>query len=242
MDKMRLRDGPQSTARWEASMRAGQTPYGEINGRENPKIISYIDDIYRQNQQYQEKWPKNSQDDRFGNKNQYLPDTNQNPKENWQQQNSVQADESERAQYYNHQSEQNTSWKPEKQVSDHHDHDHEKIAHELKHSKELMENANSNKNKDSKQIKIEKVQKHANHDHVQYAKMTQYKVAEVLDLQDGIAETPGGAVLSLTLGLIITCIMALLIGCRLRVVRRRIRRGGKSYAHDADYLVNGMYL
>lgn len=43
-------------------------------------------------------------------------------------------------------------------------------------------------------------------------------------------------------GLIITCIMAILIGCRLRVVKRRMRRGGKSYAHDADYLVNGMYL
>lgn len=84
------------------------------------------------------------------------------------------------------------------ETSDHHD--HEKIAHELKHSKELMENANSNKNKDNKQIKIEKVQKHTDHDHVQYAKMTQYKVAEVLDLQDGIAETPGGAILSLTLG------------------------------------------
>ena len=31
--------------------------------------------------------------------------------------------------------------------------------------------------------------------------------------------------------------MAILIGCRLRVVRRRMRRGGKSYAHDADYAV-----
>lgn len=44
-------------------------------------------------------------------------------------------------------------------------------------------------------------------------------------------------------GLCITGIMAVLVGCRLRVVRRRLRRGGKSpYAHDADYLVNGMYL
>lgn len=63
------------------------------------------------------------------------------------------------------------------------------------------------------------------------------------DLQDGEAERPGGAILSLTLGVCLTCIMAILIGCRLRVVRRRMRRGGKSpYAHDADYLVNGMYL
>nr|CAD7590093.1 unnamed protein product [Timema genevievae] len=54
---------------------------------------------------------------------------------------------------------------------------------------------------------------------------------------------PRGAILSLALGLCITAIMAVLVGCRLRVVRRRLRRGGKSpYAHDADYLVNGMYL
>jgi len=44
-------------------------------------------------------------------------------------------------------------------------------------------------------------------------------------------------------GLCITGIMVVLVACRLRVVRRRLRRGGKSpYAHDADYLVNGMYL
>ncbi|XP_055640363.1 bromodomain-containing protein 4 [Toxorhynchites rutilus septentrionalis] len=60
---------------------------------------------------------------------------------------------------------------------------------------------------------------------------------------DGQAERPGGAVLSLTLGAIITAALAILIGCRMKVARRRIRRPGKSsYAHDADFLVNGMYL
>ncbi|XP_066584507.1 uncharacterized protein [Prorops nasuta] len=53
---------------------------------------------------------------------------------------------------------------------------------------------------------------------------------------------PRGAVISLALGLIATAITAALIACRLRVVRRRGRRGRGSYAHDADYLVNGMYL
>lgn len=53
---------------------------------------------------------------------------------------------------------------------------------------------------------------------------------------------PRGAVISLTLGLIATAITAALIACRLRVVRRRSRRGHGPYAHDADYLVNGMYL
>lgn len=53
---------------------------------------------------------------------------------------------------------------------------------------------------------------------------------------------PRGAVISLAVGLTVTAIMAALITCRLRVVRRRGRRGNGPYAHDADYLVNGMYL
>ncbi|XP_015588825.1 uncharacterized protein LOC107264751 [Cephus cinctus] len=53
---------------------------------------------------------------------------------------------------------------------------------------------------------------------------------------------PRGAVISLALGLTATAMMAALIACRLRVVRRRGRRGHGPYAHDADYLVNGMYL
>ncbi|XP_076659573.1 uncharacterized protein LOC143362935 [Halictus rubicundus] len=52
---------------------------------------------------------------------------------------------------------------------------------------------------------------------------------------------PRGAVISLALGLTITAITATLIVCRLRVVRRRGKRHGP-YAHDPDYLVNGMYL
>ncbi|KAK1133380.1 hypothetical protein K0M31_011195 [Melipona bicolor] len=52
---------------------------------------------------------------------------------------------------------------------------------------------------------------------------------------------PRGAVISLALGLAITAITATLIACRLRVVQKRGRRHGP-YAHDADYLVNGMYL
>lgn len=53
---------------------------------------------------------------------------------------------------------------------------------------------------------------------------------------------PKGAVISLVLGLTVSAVMAILIACRLRVVRRRGRRGHEPYAHDADYLVNGMYL
>lgn len=54
---------------------------------------------------------------------------------------------------------------------------------------------------------------------------------------------PSGAILSLTLGLLVTALMVVIVGCRMRVIRRRLRRGGKSgYSHDADFLVNGMYL
>ena len=61
---------------------------------------------------------------------------------------------------------------------------------------------------------------------------------------DGLSERPGGAVLSLTLGVLVTAVLAILVGCRMRTVSRRSRRlGGKTpYSQEADFLVNGMYL
>lgn len=60
---------------------------------------------------------------------------------------------------------------------------------------------------------------------------------------DGQSERPGGAVLSLTLGVIILAALSVLIGCRMRRVGRvRSRRHGKMHSNDADFLVNGMYL
>lgn len=53
---------------------------------------------------------------------------------------------------------------------------------------------------------------------------------------------PKGAVISLALGLTVTAITAGLIACRLRVVRKRGRKAHGPYAHEADYLVNRMYL
>lgn len=51
------------------------------------------------------------------------------------------------------------------------------------------------------------------------------------------------AVIALTLGLSITAMLIALVGCRMKSIKKRIaRRGGRSLAHDADYLVNGMYL
>ncbi|XP_074029340.1 uncharacterized protein isoform X2 [Leptinotarsa decemlineata] len=112
-------------------------------------------------------------------------------------------------------------------------HIQESLAQDLKHSKDSMEHGSNVPEK----IKITK---HVHHE--QYPDVVAYKISDENDLEDGIAQTQKGAVLSVSLGLIITFIMAVMIGCRLKMVRRRIRKGGKAYAHDADYLVNGMYL
>jgi len=61
---------------------------------------------------------------------------------------------------------------------------------------------------------------------------------------------PGGrdtnsAVIALVLGLSITAMLGVLVFCRMSTIKRRISKrgtGGRSLAHDADYLVNGMYL
>lgn len=41
--------------------------------------------------------------------------------------------------------------------------------------------------------------------------------------------------------MVMTVGMGGMLGCRMGAARRRLRRG-KPFAHDADYLVNGMYL
>lgn len=50
------------------------------------------------------------------------------------------------------------------------------------------------------------------------------------------------AVIALTLGLFITSILIVIVGCRMKSFKKRIIRRGRSLAHDADYLINGMYL
>lgn len=51
-----------------------------------------------------------------------------------------------------------------------------------------------------------------------------------------------GAVIALALGLSITALLLVFVGCRLRSVKRRLRRGRPLNSNEADYLVNGMYL
>ncbi|XP_059049600.1 basic salivary proline-rich protein 1 [Achroia grisella] len=62
------------------------------------------------------------------------------------------------------------------------------------------------------------------------------------DEHDGLSEHPPSAILLLVLGIAMTTVMAAMVGCRARAARRRLRRGKSPFAHDADYLVNGMYL
>ncbi|CAG9113610.1 unnamed protein product [Plutella xylostella] len=62
------------------------------------------------------------------------------------------------------------------------------------------------------------------------------------DDHDGLSEHPPAAVMLLVLGILMTSVMGVMLACRARSARRRLRRGKSPFAHDADYLVNGMYL
>lgn len=53
---------------------------------------------------------------------------------------------------------------------------------------------------------------------------------------------PKSAVISLVLGVMTSLTTVALIACRLCLTKRRKHRGHGPYAHDPDYLVNGMYL
>lgn len=60
---------------------------------------------------------------------------------------------------------------------------------------------------------------------------------------DESGQDTNSAVIALSLGICITFMLAGIVAIRMRSIRQRIsRRGGRSLAHDADYLVNGMYL
>ncbi|XP_052275355.1 low-density lipoprotein receptor-related protein 11-like [Dreissena polymorpha] len=51
-----------------------------------------------------------------------------------------------------------------------------------------------------------------------------------------------GPVVALSLGLAITLMLLIFVGCRLRTVKRRLRKGRALHSNEADYLINGMYL
>lgn len=51
-----------------------------------------------------------------------------------------------------------------------------------------------------------------------------------------------GAILPLALGLLITILLLLMIGCRLRLVRHKMKKARPLTTEESDYLINGMYL
>lgn len=57
-----------------------------------------------------------------------------------------------------------------------------------------------------------------------------------------LIQTNKGAVVALSLGLVITFLLLVMVGCRLRNVRKRLRHGRPLNSNEADYLINGMYL
>lgn len=76
---------------------------------------------------------------------------------------------------------------------------------------------------------------HVNHFHVNQAVYHEEKAEQ--------SRQTVGAVWALTLGMSVTGVLVLLVGCRLRSLKRHLRRGPRTgHTRDADYLVNGMYL
>ncbi|XP_028295030.1 low-density lipoprotein receptor-related protein 11 [Gouania willdenowi] len=51
-----------------------------------------------------------------------------------------------------------------------------------------------------------------------------------------------GAVFLLALGILITALLLLMIGCRLRLVRHKLKKTRPLTTEESDYLINGMYL
>ncbi|XP_060947639.1 low-density lipoprotein receptor-related protein 11 [Limanda limanda] len=51
-----------------------------------------------------------------------------------------------------------------------------------------------------------------------------------------------GAILPLALGLLITALLLLMIGCRLKLVRHKLKKTRPLTTEESDYLINGMYL
>ncbi|XP_076464306.1 uncharacterized protein LOC143296322 [Babylonia areolata] len=63
------------------------------------------------------------------------------------------------------------------------------------------------------------------------------KIAEVL-----AEENLNVPIIALSVGLAFTLILLVFVACRLCRVRRQLRKGRPLHSHEADYLINGMYL
>ncbi|XP_019964655.2 low-density lipoprotein receptor-related protein 11 isoform X2 [Paralichthys olivaceus] len=67
-------------------------------------------------------------------------------------------------------------------------------------------------------------------------------VSKPLPAKGGHPVPEYGAILPLALGLIITALLLLMIGCRLRLARHKLKKTRPLTTEESDYLINGMYL
>ncbi|KAL3052236.1 hypothetical protein OYC64_004895 [Pagothenia borchgrevinki] len=69
-----------------------------------------------------------------------------------------------------------------------------------------------------------------------------FPISKPFPVRGGHPPPESGAILPLALGLIITSLLLLMIGCRLRLVRHKIKKTRPLTTEESDYLINGMYL
>ncbi len=67
-------------------------------------------------------------------------------------------------------------------------------------------------------------------------------VAELYQSSSTHTHEANSAILALVVGITVSLLLIILLACRMKTLRRRMSRKGRGLAHDADYLVNGMYL
>lgn len=67
-------------------------------------------------------------------------------------------------------------------------------------------------------------------------------VSKPFPVRGGHPGPESGAILPLALGIIITALLLLMIGCRLRLVRHKLKKARPLTTEESDYLINGMYL
>ncbi|XP_061560329.1 low-density lipoprotein receptor-related protein 11 [Phycodurus eques] len=67
-------------------------------------------------------------------------------------------------------------------------------------------------------------------------------VSKQFPVKGGHPVPESGAILPLALGLIITALLLLMIVCRLRLVRHKLKKARPLTTEESDYLINGMYL
>ncbi|XP_013887004.1 low-density lipoprotein receptor-related protein 11 [Austrofundulus limnaeus] len=67
-------------------------------------------------------------------------------------------------------------------------------------------------------------------------------ISKLFSVMGGHPEPESGAILPLVLGVLITALLLLMIGCRLRLVRHKLKKARPLTTEESDYLINGMYL